>query len=131
MRAALPTVSTITHDVRTPLPFDDESFDAVYSRMLFNMALATVELNLVAAEVRRVLRPRGWHIYTARHTGDAHYGAGRDHGDNMFENGGFIVHFFDRPLVERLAAGSTLIEVADFEEGALPRKLWRVTLREE
>ena len=79
--------------------------------------------------MRRVLRPGGMHVYTVRHTGDAHYGVGTPHGQDMYENGGFIVHFFDRALVERLAAGSTLLEVTAFEEGALPRRLWRVTLR--
>jgi hypothetical protein len=47
----------------------------------------------------------------------------------MFENGGFIVHFSDRPLVDRLAEGYTVLEVHEFEEGELPRRLWRVTLR--
>ena len=49
----------------------------------------------------------------------------------MFEHGGFIVHFFDRPLVDRLAAGFLLLELVEFEEGELPRRLWRVTLRRQ
>jgi hypothetical protein len=43
--------------------------------MLFNMALTTAEVESLAREVDRVLRP-GWHIYTVRHTGDPHYGTG-------------------------------------------------------
>lgn len=31
-------LATVTHDVRLPLPVPDESFDAVYSHMLFTMA---------------------------------------------------------------------------------------------
>ena len=69
------------------------------------------------------VRPGGLHVYTVRHTGDAHYGAGASHGDSMFENGGFIVHFFDRPLVDRLATGFTLLGLIPFEEGSLPRRL--------
>jgi hypothetical protein len=57
-----------------------------------------------------------------RHTGNAHYGAGTSHGDDMFENGGFIVHFFDRALVDRLAAGFTLLDLTAFEECSLPRR---------
>lgn len=49
----------------------------------------------------------------------------------MWENGGFIVHFFDRALVDRLAVGYTPLDLTEFEEGALPRKLWRITLRKE
>ncbi|WP_298210593.1 class I SAM-dependent methyltransferase [Ferrimicrobium sp.] len=121
-------LSTIVHDVRQPLPFEDASFDACYSHMLFNMALTTTELVTLSHEVERVLRPGGVLIYTARHTGDAHYGTGVDHGDNRYENGGFIVHFLDRDLINRLAEGFRIDEVTEFVEGALPRKLFRVTM---
>jgi hypothetical protein len=47
----------------------------------------------------------------------------------MREAGGFVVHFFRRELVERLARGFELLEVAEFEEGDLPRRLFRVTQR--
>jgi hypothetical protein len=93
------------------------------------MALRTPELDALTDEVRRVLRPDGLHVYTVRHVGDAHFGAGMAHGDGMFENGGFIVHFFDRALVDRLASGFSLLDVHEFQEGELPRNLWRVTLR--
>jgi SAM-dependent methyltransferase len=120
---------TLVQDVRQPLPLPDASVDAVYSHMLFNMALSTAQLLTLAAEVRRVLRPGALHVYTVRHTGDAHYGIGIQHGDGMFESGGFIVHFFDRPLVDRLAVGYTMLDLTAFEEGDLPRRLWRITLQ--
>lgn len=122
-------VTVSQHDVRERLPFADESLGACYSHMLLCMALTTEELEALAAEVRRVLRPGGLHVYTVRTTDDAHYGTGIDRGDDMYEVGGFIVHFFSRELVERLASGYELVEVAEFEEGALPRRLFRVTLR--
>lgn len=122
-------LTTFVHDVREPLPLPDASADAAYSHMLFNMALSTPELDALAREVQRVLRPGGLHIYTVRRTDDPHNGTGVAHGDGMFEHGGFIVHFFDRPLVDRLAAGFLLLDLVEFEEGDLPRKLWRVTLR--
>lgn len=124
-------LTTVAHDVRRPLPLPDAGVDGVYSHMLLNMALTTPELDALAAEVARVLRPGGLHVYTVRHSGDAHYGAGTDHGDGMWENGGFIVHFFDRAVVGRLGTGCTLLDVTPFEEGGLPRRLWRVTLRRD
>ena len=124
-------LTTVAHDVRQPLPLPGSGFDAVYSHMLFNMALTTTELETLSSEVHRVLRPAGLHVYTVRHTGDAHYGAGTSHGDSMFENGGFIVHFFDRALVDRLVTGFTLLDLSAFEEGSLPRQLWRITQRRE
>ena len=120
---------TDIHDVRQPLRLPDSSVDGVFSHMLFNMALTTEEIIALAAEVRRVLRPGGLHIYTVRHVGDAHFGTGILRGDNMTEHGGFVVHFFDRALVESVAEGFTSPAVVAFEEGGLPRRLWRVTQR--
>ncbi len=122
-------LTTVAHDVRQTLPFPDRSFDAAYAHMLFCMALTTPELERLMGEVRRVLRPAGLLVYTVRNTDDVHFGSGIAHGDGMHENGGFIVHFFDRALVDRLAAGFALVDVSEFEEGDLPRRLWRVTQR--
>lgn len=121
-------LQTVLYDVRDPLPFADALFDACYSHMLFNMALTNAELVALSREVARVLRPGGVVIYTVRHTGDAHYGAGVDHGENRYENGGFVVHFFDRELVTGLAEGFRIDEVVEFIEGELPRRLFRVTM---
>ncbi|MEV6110672.1 class I SAM-dependent methyltransferase [Streptomyces sp. NPDC051940] len=120
-------VDTLVHDVRDPLPLPDASVDSVFAHMLLCMALSTKEIHAVVGEVRRVLRPGGVFVYTVRHTGDAHYGGGIAHGDDIYEHGGFAVHFFDRDLVDSLADGWTLDEVRPFEEGDLPRRLWRVT----
>lgn len=62
--------------------------------MLLCMALSTEEIHAQVTEVRRVLRPGGVFVYTVRHTGDAHYGADTGHGDDIWEHGGFAVHFF-------------------------------------
>ncbi|MGV9884084.1 class I SAM-dependent methyltransferase [Streptomyces sp. NPDC003006] len=120
-------VTTAVHDVREPLRLPDASVDAVFAHMLLCMALSTKEIRALVAEVRRVLRPGGTFVYTVRHTGDAHYNTGISHGDDIFEHGGFAVHFFPRHLVDSLADGWTLDEVHAFEEGDLPRRLWRVT----
>ncbi|ADP78943.1 class I SAM-dependent methyltransferase [Pseudofrankia inefficax] len=120
-------IVTAAHDVREPLPLRDGSVDAVFAHMLLSMALATAEIHAVVAQVRRVLRPGGVFVYTVRHTGDAHYRAGTSHGDDIWEHGGFAVHFFARELIDDLATGWTLNEVHAFEEGALPRRLWRIT----
>ena len=58
-------------------------------------------------------------------------GAGIHRGKDMFEVGGFIVHFFSRQKVEQLANGYELLSVDEFEEGRLPRKLFRVTLKKK
>lgn len=122
-------ITAMRHDVREPFPFEDGSFDACYSHMLFCMALTIAELESLAWEVRRVLKPGGLCIYTVRHTGDTHYGTGIHRGEDMYEVGGFIVHFFSREKVEHLANGYEILGIDEFEEGPLPRKLFRVTLK--
>ncbi|ABV37898.1 6-O-methylguanine DNA methyltransferase [Shewanella sediminis HAW-EB3] len=119
------------HDIRNPLPFKNDSLDACYSHMLYCMALTTSELEFLSKEVRRVLKPGGLNIYTVRHTGDADYAVGTHHGEDMYQAGGFIVHFFSEDKVRHLAEGFKIVEIDEFEEGALPRKLFRVTLRKE
>jgi len=121
-------ITTMTHDVREPLPLPDGSVDGVFAHMLLCMALTTPQIAALVGEVRRVLRPGGAFVWTVRHTGDAHYGAGTGHGDDIWEHGGFAVHYFSRALVDRLAEGWELVECHPFEEGELPRRLWRVTM---
>ena len=99
-------VSTTAHDIRTPLPFSDSAVDACFSHMLFCMALTSVELESLSAEVWRVLKPGGLNVYTVRHTEDAHYGAGVHRGEDLYEMGGFIVHFFTRRKWYGLHKGS-------------------------
>jgi SAM-dependent methyltransferase len=122
-------IDAVHQDVREQLQFPDGSFDACYSHMLFCMALTTTELEHLSREVWRVLRPGGLNVYTVRHTGDAHCGTGVHRGEEMWEVGGFIVHFFNREKVFHLAKGFEVVSVDEFEEGGLPRELWRVTLR--
>jgi hypothetical protein len=60
---------------------------------------------------------------------DPDYGCGIHQGEDLYENGGFIVHFFDRAKVERVAQGYEVVAVSEFTEGKLPRRLYRATLR--
>lgn len=122
-------VTVLQHDVRDPLPYADGSFDACYSHMLFCMALTDAELAALAREILRVLRHGGLCIYTARTTDDPDFAQGVHHGDARYEAGGFVVHFFSPETVERLARGYEIAEVERFQEGTLPRDLFRVTLR--
>ena len=123
------SVIALCHDVREPLPFDNESFDGCYSHMLYCMALTTPELEFLSEEVKRILKPNGLNVYTVRNTNDSHYGTGIHRGEDMYEVGGFIVHFFSKEKVEHLAKGYEIISIDEFEEGELPKKLFLVTLR--
>jgi hypothetical protein len=86
-------------------------------------------LEFLSQEIRRILSPGGLNIYTVRHTGDAHYRAGIHRGEDLWEVGDFIVHFFSREKVEHLAKGYEMATIEEFEEGDLPRKLFFVAQR--
>ncbi|NYT19104.1 MAG: class I SAM-dependent methyltransferase, partial [Methanosarcinales archaeon] len=114
------------------LPFEDETFDACYSHMLYCMPLKISELESISKEIRRVLRPGGLNIYTTRHTGDPQCKTGIHRGEGMWEiRGGFIVHFLNKEKVHHLSEGYDIIDMEEFEEGPLPRKLFRVVLRKK
>ena len=124
-------VSTKIFDVRKQLPFEDSSVEACFSHMLYCMALSTVELKYLNSEICRILQPGGINIYTVRHIGDSDYKNGIHIGEDLYENDGFIVHFFSEEKVRKITDGFTVINIEKFEEGKFPRKLFRVTLKKK
>jgi len=117
------------HDVRNPLPFTDEKFGGCFSHMLYCMALTTKELKFLSDEIHRVLKNGGVNIYTVRHTGDGDYKNGIHRGEDLYENDGFIVHFFSKEKVKQLSNGFDIVNIENFEEGKFPRKLFHITLK--
>ena len=119
-------ISTKLFDVRKKLPFEDNSIEACFSHMLYCMALTTEELKYLNNEICRVLKPNGINIYTVRHTKDGDYKNGIHRGEDLYENDGFIVHFFSKEKVRRLSDGFEILDIEKFEEGKFPRKLFLV-----
>jgi hypothetical protein len=93
------------------------------------MALSIEELKYLSNEIRRILKPNGLNIYTARNTDDTHYKNGIHRGEDMYEVNGFIVHFFSMEKIKLLSKGYEIIEVEEFEESSLPKKLYRVVIK--
>ena len=124
-------ISTKMFDVRKKLPFEDNSVEACFSHMLYCMALSTIELKYLNSEIWRILKPGGINVYTARHTDDGDYKNGIHIGEDLYENNGFIVHFFSEEKVRQIADGFNIINIEKFEEGTFPRKLFRVILKKK
>ena len=113
-------------DVRKKLPFKDNSLSGCFSHMLYCMALSNFDLENLNDEICRILKPGGINIYTVRHTDDGDYKNGIHRGENLYENDGFIVHFFSKNKVNELSKGFEVLDIEKFEEGKFPRKLFIV-----
>ena len=124
-------ISTKIFDVRKKLPFENNSIEACFSHMLYCMALSTTELKYLNSEICRILKPGGINIYTVRHTGDGDYKNGTYIGENLYENDGFVVHFFSEEKVRKISDGFNVVDIENFEEGLFPRKLFKVILKKK
>jgi len=113
-------------DVRKKLPFKDKSIEACFSHMLYCMALSNTDLKNLNNEICRVLKPGGINIYTVRTNEDGDYKNGIYRGEDLYENDGFIVHFFTKKKINQLVDGFEVLDIEKFEEGTFPRKLFIV-----
>ena len=113
-------------DVRKKLPFKDKSIEACFSHMLYCMALSNTDLKNLNNEICRVLKPGGINIYTVRSNEDGDYKNGIYRGEDLYENDGFIVHFFSKDKINQLVEGFEVLDIEKFEEGTFPRKLFIV-----
>ena len=120
------SVSTLKFDIRDNLPFENNSIDACYSHMLYCMAFTFDELIKLNNEIKRVLKPGGVNIYTARNTDDGDYKKGIHRGEDLYEIDGFIIHFFSKKTIQNLMNGYENLSIEYFEEGSFPRKLFFV-----
>ena len=119
-------IKTRLYDVREKLPFDNEQFQGCFSHMLYCMALSNTDLENLNNEICRVIKANGINIYTVRHTNDEDYKKGIHRGEDLYENDGFIVHFFSKDKIKKLSKVFKNLEIESFEEGKFPRRLFFV-----
>ena len=124
-------IKTKVFDVRKKLPFSNNTIDACFSHMLFCMALSNLDLENLNKEISRILKPGGINIYTVRHTDDGDYKNGIHIGEDLYENDGFIVHFFSKDKINQLSKDFEILNIEKFEEGNFPRKLFKVTAKKK
>ena len=124
-------IKTKVFDVRKKLPFEDNTIDACFSHMLYCMALSNSDLKNLNKEISRILKPGGINIYTVRHTDDGDYKNGIHIGEDLYENDGFIVHFFSKDKINQLSKDFEILNIEKFEEGNFPRKLFKVTAKKK
>ena len=119
-------INTKFFDIRKKLPFEDNSIDGCFSHMLYCMALSILDLKNLNNEIHRILKPGGINIYTVRNTDDGDYKNGIHRGEDLYENDGFIVHFFSMDKIKQISKDFKILKIEKFEEGKFPRKLFFV-----
>ena len=124
-------IKTKVFDVRKKLPFNNDTIDACFSHMLYCMALSNLDLENLNKEIHRILKPGGINIYTVRHTDDGDYKNGIHIGEDLYENDGFIVHFFSKDKINHLSKNFEILNIEKFEEGSFPRRLFKVTAKKK
>lgn len=122
-------IEIIYHDLRKPLPFPKNYFDACYSHMLFCMEFKEDEIIRLNKEIHRIISQYGYNCFTVRNENDKEFGIGKDLGNMIYESGGFIVHYFDQNKINRISKLFKIIDISEFHEGRLPRSLYRVLLK--
>ena len=103
-------------DAKKGLPYPNSEFGAVYSHMFFNMHFTIKELKFLFGEVRRVLKPEGFHFFSVRSRKDRYYGGGRKISDNVYDVNGFVLRFFTREEIMEIMDGFEVIKVIEGEE---------------
>ena len=110
--------------------------DVVYSNLFFNMEFTRQEHQALFAEVARVLRPGGLHLFSVRSVSDPWYGRGKPRGPDTFDPAphGVPMHFFSpayaRGLLQRRFRLLALEELAE-GEGEFPIRVLYVVARRE
>ena len=99
------------------------SIEACFSHMLYCMAMSNFDLENLNNEICRVLKPGGINIYSVRNTMmmeiiKMEFIVGED----LYENDGFIVHFFSKEKINKFLKGFKVLDIEKFEEGNFSKK---------
>ena len=117
IRERAPGARFVRGDMREPLPFPDEQFDAVVASLSIHyFDWRTTER--IVAEIYRVLRPEGWIVCRVNRVGDVHfeYGEGKEIEPEFFEmRAGHTKRFFNKAQLR------ALLETAFYVDSIVPR----------
>ncbi|HSW91089.1 MAG TPA: class I SAM-dependent methyltransferase [Candidatus Saccharimonadales bacterium] len=107
------TVSFALLDVSEPLPFDNGSFQVVFSHLALHYYTDEVT-RTIFAELYRILETGGVLAFACKSTKDAKYGLGEELEKDMFlANGKHLRHFFTIEYIRSLLGGDYEILLLD------------------
>ncbi len=126
----LPIIPTL-FDVKGPLYFQDNYFDAVYSHMLLNMRFSVEQLHFILSEIRRVLKPRGLNFFSVRNQNDNSYRKGIEVDKGIYEINNFQIRFFTEKEIRDLIEPEYFEMLWIQEESEEPVTLYLVSSRNQ
>lgn len=115
----LPISAKVFDIKKKPLPYPDGYFDVVYSHMLLNMRFSEDELHFILSEIKRVLKPNGFNLFSVRNHNDKLYGKGQEIEKGIYNINEFQIRFFTENDIQSLVTseGFEILEIKeDFEE---------------
>ncbi len=101
-------ITALVKDILEELPFEDESFDYVYSRLGLHYFTDKETKNIIS-EVKRVLKSEGLIMFQVKSTSDKNYGKGKEVEKDMYEDDGYVRHFFSKEYAEDILDDFNLI----------------------
>ena len=124
-------IKAMIYDVSEGIPFDNSSFDAVYSHMFFNMRFTDDQLKYLLVEVNRVLKEGGLNLFSVRSDNDAMYKKGVEVEKNIYDINGFQIRFFTKPDLTKISLSNGFEPYKITEAYEEPASLYCVFTRKQ
>lgn len=102
-------IKPFVYDITKELPFKDNSFDCVYSNLVFQF-LNKQQLDEAIKEIHRILKPEGLFIASVKNYKDKYYSIGKKLDENSTESKGIIRYFLNENETKELIKHFELLE---------------------
>lgn len=102
------------HDIARELPFQDASFDGVFSHLALHYFHDDVT-HEIFSEVARVTRPGGTFVFSVKSTQDPYFGTGDRVDEFLFCRKGHLRHFFTIDQVQALLVDWKIDQIQPYE----------------
>ncbi len=113
-------ITSFVKDISEPLPFENESFDYIYSRLGL-VYFTYEEVKKIIIELNRILKSEGMVFLQLKSTNDKLYGQGKEIEKDMYEDEtGYVRHFYNREYAEEIFKDFhiVMIEERKIEQGS-------------
>ena len=110
-------IASLVHDITQGLPFEDESYDFVYSRLGLHY-FDDKKTRKIISECRRVLKREGLLMFQVKSTSSKEYGVGKEVKKDIFEDEtGYLRHLFSKEYTKSILQGFNIVML---EERKIP-----------